>query len=530
MRSMAFRLAVGFAAVALVGVVIASFISNRLTATEFGRYLQGTVTQEQRAADYLAYRYSSDGGWPGVTPTVPTLALWLERRLVVTDGSGRIVVDSAGRLAPNATPPSPPSDQSLPIVADGKTVGALFLLSDVPTGTGTRGGMMGGAGMMGQGSAYGSAMLSIMQQMVDLAGSPEQRFLQAVNRALWMAGGIALVVAVLLGLAISRQITAPLHRITMAARRVAGGDFSQQVEVKSKDELATLAEAFNIMAATLARNEQQRKQLLGDIAHELKTPLSIVQGNLEGMMDGVVEATPTRLASLREEILLLNRLVTDLRDISVAEAGHLRLHLEPVDVGELIQLDASAVQAQAEARGVKLDVHLEEGLPLVTADADRVAQVLRNLVSNALRYTPSGGVITLAAATSSRPSAISYQPSTTGEGAPSPISQHPSPNTQHLTPGTRHPTSWSPSRTLARASHPRTCPTFSTASTGLTSRGQGPAAAPASASRWQSSWSRPMVEGFGPRASPAKARHSTSPCPSPFRKQFDRSSALPWTI
>ncbi|MCL4533700.1 MAG: HAMP domain-containing protein [Bacteroidetes bacterium] len=226
-----------------------------------------------------------------------------------------------------------------------------------------------------------------------------------------MAGGIALIVAVLLGLAISRQITAPLQRITSAARRVAGGDFSQQVEVKSRDELATLAEAFNTMASTLARDEQQRKRLLSDIAHELRTPLSIVQGNLEAMVDGVVEATPQRLTSIREEVLLLNRLVTDLRDISVAESGHLQLHLEPVDVGGLIQAAASVAQAEAEGRGIEVVAHLAEKLPLVAADADRVAQVLRNLLSNALRYTPPGGVITLAATTTNEQPSESYQPS-----------------------------------------------------------------------------------------------------------------------
>ncbi len=420
MHSMAFKLAAGFAAVALVGVLIGSFIADRMTTTEFGNYLEGTVTQEQRAADYLGYRYSSGGGWQAVTSITPTLALWLGQRVVVSDGSSRTVVDSAGRIVPNTIFASPPSVQSLPIDADGKSIGTLYLLPESQTASGPVGGMMGRTGMMGPGSAYGAGMMGqqygpatidMLKQMVALAGSPESRFLQAVQHALWMAGGIALIVAVLLGLAISRQITAPLQRITSAARRVAGGDFSQQVEVKSRDELATLAEAFNTMASTLARDEQQRKRLLSDIAHELRTPLSIVQGNLEAMVDGVVEATPQRLTSIREEVLLLNRLVTDLRDISVAESGHLQLHLEPVDVGGLIQAAASVAQAEAEGRGIEVVAHLAEKLPLVAADADRVAQVLRNLLSNALRYTPPGGVITLAATTTNEQPSESYQPS-----------------------------------------------------------------------------------------------------------------------
>jgi signal transduction histidine kinase len=422
MRSMAFKLAAGFAAVALVGVLIAGFISDRLTAAEFGNYLQGTVTQEQRAADLLAYRYSSNGGWEGAVAVVPALSVWLQQRVVIADSSGRVIADSSGRTAYSTASSIPQSADSIPINANGAAVGTLYVLGDSARaggGTGTPGGMMGSAGMMGQGHGLGPTAADMMQQMVALAGSPENRFLQAVNRALWMAGGIALVAAVLLGLVISHQITAPLHRITVAARRVTGGDFSQKVQVNSKDELATLADAFNTMSASLARNEQQRKQLLSDITHELRTPLSIVQGNLEAMIDGVVEAAPGRLASLREEVLLLNRLVTDLRDISVAEAGHLQLRLAPVDVSELVLAAASAVQAQAGDHEVKIDVRLEKELPLVAADADRIAQVLRNLVGNALRYTPSGGVITLSAIANCRQPAFSHQPTAISQHAAS---------------------------------------------------------------------------------------------------------------
>jgi len=303
MRSVTFKLAVGFAAVALVGVLIVAFLANRSTTAEFGNYLQGGgLTSGQRAG-----------------------------------------------------------------------------------------------GMMGRGPAVGSSMAEMMRQMMQQAGTPERLFLDEVNRSLWISGGIALAAALLLGLLLSRQITAPLRRLTMASRRVAAGDFSQRVELRSGDELASLAEAFNSMAESLARNEESRKQLLSDIAHELKTPVAIIQGNLEAMIDGVVPATPERLASLREETLLLGRLVTDLRDLSLAEAGRLPLHPEPLDLAELIRGIVSRLGAQAETHGVSLEVKLDEGLPIVTADPARISQVLRNLLDNALRYTPSGGVITVSA-------------------------------------------------------------------------------------------------------------------------------------
>ena len=188
------------------------------------------------------------------------------------------------------------------------------------------------------------------------SASSEQRFLEATNRSLWLAGGTAVGVALLLGLLVSRQITQPLRRLTRAAHTVAGGDLAQRVTVSSQDELGALAEAFNTMADSLEGAERQRRQVFGDIAHELKTPIAILQANLEAMIDGVVEPTPEKLGSLREETLLLGRLVTDLRDLSLAEAGRLQLHLAPVDLGEIVQTAAAGVEAQAEGSGVRLEV------------------------------------------------------------------------------------------------------------------------------------------------------------------------------
>lgn len=418
MRSIAFKLAAGFAAVALAAVIIVGLMADQLTRTEFGNYLEGGgVTPEQRAADYVGYRYATNGGWPGVTPVLFTLSRWVEKRLVIVDLSGRVVSDSSGRPAGPSSSSGSISNQSLPILAAGKNIGTLYFVPDAAAagtgpGQGMGPGMMGGFGMMGQGTT--SISVDMMREMVSLSTSPERRFLDAVNRALWLAGAVAMVAAVMLGLVVSRQITTPLQKMAAAARRVAGGDFAQRVDVKSGDETGVLADSFNTMAASLAKNEQQRKRLLSDIAHELRTPLSVIQGNLEGMMDGVVAANPERLASLREEVLLLNRLVTDLREISVAEAGGLRLHIEPVAVEDLSRSAIAAVETHAAERGVRLESKLHEGLPSVLADADRVGQVLRNLLTNALRYTPSGGSIAVSAVnepagTSHQSSPISYQ-------------------------------------------------------------------------------------------------------------------------
>ncbi len=390
MRSLTFKLAAGFVVVALAGVLIVGYLANRSTTDEFGNYLEGGgLAQEQRAAGYLAERYSATGSWQGIQPVVASIARWLGERMVLVDGAGRIVADSAGR-GPMAGTPTPPTGNPIPVIAGGQTVGTLYLSPDGQGNSGMMGGMMGGRG------AYPS-MIEMMRDLMQQAGSPERKFLDAVNHSLWIAGGVALAAALLLGLILSRQITAPLKRLTLASRRVAAGDFSQRVELNSRDELASLAEAFNAMAANLARNEEQRKQLLGDIAHELKTPLAVISGNLEAMIDNVVEATPERLASLREESLLLNRLVTDLRDLSLAEAGQLPLHIGSVDLAELAKGATAGVQTQAGDQGITLEVELPEALPAVMADPDRIGQVLRNLLSNALRYTPERGTIRVSA-------------------------------------------------------------------------------------------------------------------------------------
>ncbi len=414
MRSVALKLSVAFTVVSVVGVLVVALVANRLTAAEFGSYVErGWASQEQRAAGQLSDYYVATGGWRGAAPVVASLSRWLGQRLVVVDSSGTVVADSAGQSGRGAT--LAPSTRSLAVAVADSPVGRVYLLGqtdDCDWGMGANAagwmgqlGPMGGMGAMGRATdacdlppaaavaaATGNALTSAAADSGQLPSS-EQRFLEATNRALWLAGGTAVAVALLLGLVISRQITRPLRRLTRAAHTVAVGNFAERVVVGSKDELGGLAEAFNSMARNLEGAEQQRRQLFGDIAHELKTPIAILQANLEAMIDGVVEPSPEKLGSLREETLLLGRLVTDLRDLSLAEAGRLQLHLAPVDLGEIVQSAAAGVEAQAQGSGVRLDVAVAEALPAVRVDPDRIGQVLRNLLSNALRYTPAAGSV-----------------------------------------------------------------------------------------------------------------------------------------
>ena len=256
---------------------------------------------------------------------------------------------------------------------------------------GHMGGWQGPPGM--QGMMGGQGLGGMMQAMGDV----ERQFLNSVNRALWLAAAVALGVAALLSWLLTRQITGPLRRLTAAAKLVAGGQFSHRVEIKSRDEIGELAAAFNTMASSLAKDTELRRQLLADVAHELRTPLTVLQGNLEAMRDGILPPTPEHLAILQEETELLSRLITDLRDLSLAEAGQLRLERVPVGVAELASNSLARVAAQGATKNIALVDEVPAGVPLVMADPHRVEQVLLNLLGNALRYTPEHGRITLGA-------------------------------------------------------------------------------------------------------------------------------------
>jgi signal transduction histidine kinase len=190
----------------------------------------------------------------------------------------------------------------------------------------------------------------------------------------------------------------PLVNLTTATRAVAAGDLSIRVPTHYPGEVGELAGAFNQMAQELARAEDLRRNLTTDVAHELRTPLSVIRGKLEGVLDGVYPATPEHLQPILEETKLLAHLVEDLRLLALAEAGQLGLEKRPMDISDLLQDAHVNFSPQASDRGVTLALDLPPELPEVMADWRRIAQVLGNLLTNALRHTPQGGLVTLSAA------------------------------------------------------------------------------------------------------------------------------------
>ncbi len=242
--------------------------------------------------------------------------------------------------------------------------------------------------------APGMPQMQVM--MRTMMGPPERTFLADVRRAIWLAALLGAAVAAVVGTIGARRITAPLRGLADAARRIGRGDLSARVEVGSDDEVGEVAQTFNAMADELRRADESRRQLLADIAHELGTPLAVLQANVEGMLDGVVETSPEKMAALHTQVQILARLTKDLRDLSLAQQGRLPLDRRPLDLAGLVREVAELSRPVAEDKGVRLEV--SPGAPLTAwADRDRMAQVLHNLLANAVRYTESGGRVAISA-------------------------------------------------------------------------------------------------------------------------------------
>lgn len=333
------------------------FVAGRTTTIVVRRLVERRVAQQhQRVERLLSEYYAEHGGWAGVEGTLAQMEHLGGERIVLVGPGGDVVADSLGEVAgPWAdAEPAPPART---ILAEGRVVGLVYSLP-------------------------GSRTLL-----------EELRLPYLISPALPLGALGAAVAAILLTVALSRRILGPVESLTGAVRRMESGDLTQRVGVESSDEVGTLARAFNAMADSLERQEEMRRHMVSDIAHELRSPLTNIQGYLEAAQDGLVALDMDLVASLHEEATLLGRLVRDLQDLALAEAGQLSLHREPVPLAELVDDALAMAQPHALARGVLLESHVPNGLPPLYADAQRVAQVLRNLLNNAVSATGEGDTV-----------------------------------------------------------------------------------------------------------------------------------------
>jgi signal transduction histidine kinase len=236
--------------------------------------------------------------------------------------------------------------------------------------------------------------------------------------------GLGLLLAFFFAGRAIRRVARPVGDVMDAAERVAGGDYSARVAERGPSEMRRLARSFNAMAERLQANEEQRRDLLADVAHELRTPLSVIRANAEAMLDGLYTADSAHLAPVVEETKVMSRLLEDLQTLSTAEAGALRLHREWVEPGQLVADAVAAFGVRAEARGVTLEQRVAAGLPSIEVDPTRLGQVLANLLQNAVQHTPGGGSVVVSAEPAGGGGAVAFSVADTGPGIPPEVLPH----------------------------------------------------------------------------------------------------------
>jgi two-component system sensor histidine kinase BaeS len=259
-------------------------------------------------------------------------------------------------------------------------------------------------------SGMGRGMSASGQMMM---GTSEQTFLAAIDKGIWVAAIVAIGLAALVAFAGAYYLARPLKRLTTAVQTVTAGDLTHRVDTAGPLEARRLGEAFNEMAASLARSESLRRRLVADVAHELRNPIASLRAQAEGIAEGVLPCEPARLASLADDTTQLSRLVDDLQELSAADAGALTYRMERIELAPVVEAEARRARARA---GERLDIVVDCAAGhMVTGDDGRLGQVLRNLLDNAIRHTDGGEIRVTCTETAGR---VLVEVSDTGEGIP----------------------------------------------------------------------------------------------------------------
>ena len=310
-------------------------------------------------ARLIASYYARTGSWEGISEALSQNARHFPFVLADADGQVR----HSGKASLDAEQlPAERLESGVPLRVDGERVGTLVpILPQPPT------------------------------------GPVQKTFLSSVNRALWMTGLVSGGVAILLAVLLIRQMTGPVRRLDTAAKRISEGNLSERVDPRGSDELARLGRSFNEMAESLQQTEQDRRNMIADIAHELRTPISVVRSGLEGMMDDVLKPNPENIAALHGKTLLVSRLVADLQELALADAGRLSIEPETLSLAEVVGHVVATVEGQFDDQGIALETDVPADLPRVYVDRHRLEQVFLNLLSNALQHTPENGTVSVKA-------------------------------------------------------------------------------------------------------------------------------------
>ncbi|MEN4010857.1 MAG: HAMP domain-containing sensor histidine kinase [Bellilinea sp.] len=382
MRSLTTKLTLGFLVIGVTGALLVAFFIHQRTRSAFDQFL--LTREEQALVSALLGYYQVNGSWDGIGAALlsrPRLMMqgmggmmrpfentWTRFTLVDRDRTILFSL-SAGEPSGDQLPASELKQGSVELKVDGETVGWVFLTA---------------------------------KRQLLTAGTPEDAFLRGTNRAALISAGIAILLALGLGGLFAFGLTRSLREMTHATDEIAQGNYGKQVTVRSQDELGTLANSFNKMSNDLAEAVRARRQMTADIAHELRSPLTVLSGYAEALSEGKLQGSTEIYQVLHQETRHLSRMVDDLRLLSLADAGELTLLVHAVDVRTLLDQVVTRHSVAAGEKKVDLRAETQPELPCFSFDPERMAQVLDNLLINAFRYTPRGGRILLGARAGSR--------------------------------------------------------------------------------------------------------------------------------
>lgn len=393
-RTLRGRLSLAFMLLAVGGVALVGLLVNVTFERHFERYLrEGLQERAERIAGALGRTHAPREGWSdNLLMEITHWSLMEGVRVRVESADGALIWQSPGAETEIITPDkgkhlygarsgSVPQ-LAAPIMSDGRTVGWLRVAPG-PQG---------------------------------LYSEHDLHFRTGLNQVLLLATMAAGLIAILAALVVARGLHAPLETVTRVAEKLRTGDWQHRVPPFALEELQKLGDSLNHLAESLQQHESMRKRLTRDVAHELRTPLSLVRSHLEAFADGVWEATPDRLRLCHQEVMRLVRLVDDLNRLAEAESAALHLHYEDVPLREFIRTLAQGFEPLFQQKGIRFVVALPEGNPVLRLDRDKASRVVMNLLANAEKYTLTGGTVTLSARVSARD--VQIQVADTGPGIP----------------------------------------------------------------------------------------------------------------
>jgi signal transduction histidine kinase len=373
-------------AVILVTVGMTASLANRAATAEIARVQdRDEISRDRRLTTMVTRDYLRNEGWSGTQGILEQATALSGERVVVANAAGTIVADSHQSFIGHPMKPDPSGRTSILTTGGPGRLGTVLVSPNLPPAA---------PNLPPADTVPPSPSLSVL---------------------LILSGLLAVGVAMILTFFVSHRILSRVESLSRVSRMAAHRDFSGRAEVTSRDEVGELARTFNAMLDELSSTEELRRNLVADVAHELRTPVTNIRGYVEGIADGVILPDDTTLDSIHGETLLLARLIEDLQDLALAESGQMQLRFRPCDLDGLVRSASGSMQQSAQAKGVEVSVPESTGI-IIDADPQRISQVLRNLLVNALTHTPAGGQILIQAQQQNGNALVSVKD--TGPGIP----------------------------------------------------------------------------------------------------------------